>query len=285
MRQLLPNMNLVDQIIRTALNEDIGTGDMTTFSTIPAEATTTGYLHTKEAGVVAGLPFAKRVFEILSPQIVFTFNKQDGDRVRPGDILATVQGPAREILTGERVALNLLQRLSGIATRTKGMADLVAGYDTSVVDTRKTTPGLRVLEKYAVSAGGGSNHRFGLYDGVLIKDNHIKVAGGILKAVTLARLNAPHVMKIEVEVEDLTGVREALEAKADIIMLDNMQVEQIREAVTQINGKALVEVSGGVNESNIQAYAQAGVNIISVGALTHSVKALDISLDVREIKA
>lgn len=202
-----------------------------------------------------------------------------------GDILATVSGSAKNILIGERVALNILQRLSGIATKTSKLAEIVTYYNSSVVDTRKTTPGLRVIEKYAVRIGGGKNHRFGLYDGILIKDNHIKVAGGIRKAVSLARGNAPHTLKIEVEVEDINAVNEAIEAKADIIMLDNMDLDTIKEAVNVINGSALVEVSGGITEENILSYAKLGVNIISVGALTHSAKALDISLDVKDIKS
>lgn len=282
---MLPNMSLVDEIIECALNEDIGTGDVTTNSIIPAEATTTGFIHTKEDGILAGLPFAKRVFEILCPQIDFISNKMDGDKITAGDILATVSGPAREILTGERVALNILQRMSGIATRTAKLADIVTFYNSAVVDTRKTTPGLRIIEKYAVRIGGGKNHRFGLYDGILIKDNHIKVAGGIRKAISLARANAPHTLKVEVEVEDIAGVNEALEARADIIMLDNMDFDTIKEAVNLIDGRALVEVSGGITEENILSYAKLGVNIISVGALTHSVKSLDISLDVKEIKS
>lgn len=278
------NMNLVDNIIKNALQEDIGTGDMTTTSTVPAGSVTKGFIYAKEGGIVAGLPIAKRVFEILSNEVEFTAQKADGDRITKGDILATVSGPAQAILTGERVCLNLLQRMSGIATRTAGIADILAKYKTVVVDTRKTTPGLRILEKYAVTIGGGKNHRFGLYDAVLIKDNHIKVSGGIQKAISLAKASAPHTMKIEVEVENLAGVKAALEAKADIIMLDNMSLEMIREAVKIIDGRVTVEVSGGVNESNVLDYAKAGVDIVSVGALTHSVKALDISLDVGEIK-
>lgn len=281
---MLLNMNLVDNIIENALQEDIGTGDMTTLSTVPAGSVTEGFIYAKEGGVVAGLPIGKRVFGILSNEVAFTAQKVDGDRITKGDILATVSGPAQAILSGERVCLNLLQRMSGIATRTAGFADILNGYKTVVVDTRKTTPGLRILEKYAVTIGGGKNHRFGLYDAVLIKDNHIRVSGGIQKAVSLARASAPHTMKIEVEVENLVGVKEALEARADIIMLDNMSLEMIREAVKIIDGQVPVEVSGGVNESNVLDYAKAGVDIVSVGALTHSIKALDISLDVGEIK-
>jgi nicotinate-nucleotide pyrophosphorylase (carboxylating) len=278
------NVISVDNIIRNALQEDIGTGDLTTLSIIPVGSVTDGFIYAKAAGVVAGLAVAKRVFEILNSEVRFVAQKADGDRIAKGDILALISGPAQAVLSGERVCLNLLQRMSGIATRTAGITAIIKDYKTVVVDTRKTTPGLRILEKYAVVAGGGKNHRFGLYDAVLIKDNHIKVAGGIQKAVALAKANAPHTAKIEVEVENLEGVNEALAAKADIIMLDNMNLDTIREAVKAIGGKALVEVSGGVNESNVLDYAKAGVDIVSVGALTHSVKALDISLDVGEIK-
>jgi len=281
---VLLNMMLVDDIIERALKEDIGTGDITTLSTIPAEAVTKGFLYAKEDGVVAGLPVARRVFYLLNKEIEFTAHKKDGEKVAKGDVLATVSGPARPILTGERVALNFLRHMSGIATRTAVVADMLTYYNTVVVDTRKTTPGLRILEKYAVKTGGGKNHRFGLYDGVLIKDNHIKVAGGIKKAVAMARANASHTMKIEVEVEDLAGVREALEARADIIMLDNMDPAAVKEAVKIIDGQAQIEVSGGIDETSALDYAKAGVDFISIGALTHSVRALDISMDVGEIK-
>ncbi len=275
------NMKLVDDIIEMALREDIGTGDVTTFSIIPAEATAKGFICVKEESVVAGLLIAERVFHSLSNEIEFISQKKDGDKVVKGDILATVSGPARLILTGERVALNLLQRLSGIATRTARIVNLLTYYNTMVVDTRKTTPGLRMLEKYAVRVGGGKNHRFGLYDGVLIKDNHINIAGSITKAIAMTRGNIPHTMKIEVEVENLEGVKEALEAGADIIMLDNMDSTSIKKAVKIINGQAQIEVSGGVNEDNIIDYAKAGVDLISMGALTHSVKAIDISLEIK----
>ena len=281
---MLLNMRLVDEIIETALREDIGTGDVTTLSTIPDDTATRGFIYAKDEGVVAGLPVAQRVFYILNSKIEFIAQKKDGEKVVKGDILAEIAGPARPILTGERVALNLLQRLSGIATRTARISEMLTYYNTTVVDTRKTTPGLRILEKYAVRIGGGKNHRFGLYDAVLIKDNHIKVAGGIKKAVALARENAPHTMKIEVEVETLEGVGEALEARADIIMLDNMDFAAIKEAVKTIDGQAQIEVSGGIDEKNVIDYAKAGIDFVSIGALTHSVMALDISLDVREIK-
>ncbi len=278
------NLKLVDDILGAALKEDIGTGDITTFSTIPLSTEAAALIHVKEEGVVSGIFVAKRVFELLSSDIKFKALKQDGDKVGKRDVVAEITGPAREILIGERTALNIMQRMSGIATRTSRIADILAPYKTKVVDTRKTTPGLRILEKYAVRTGGGHNHRFGLYDGVLIKDNHIKVAGGITKAVNSARQKAPHTLKIEVEVENLQGVREALNAGADIIMLDNMDVETVKEAVKVINGQALVEVSGGVTEEKVGVLAEAGVDLISVGALTHSVKALDISLDIGHIK-
>jgi len=264
--------------------EDVGTGDVTTLSTVPADATTEGYIYAKENGVLAGIFVAQRVFQILDPGITFEDRKVDGDQIVDADILAVVLGPARTILTGERVALNLLQRMSGIATRTARLNELLKGYKTEVVDTRKTLPGLRMLEKYAVRVGGGKNHRFGLYDGVLIKDNHIKIAGGVKSAVALAKAEAPHTMKIEVEVENLVGVNEALKAGADIIMLDNMDPADVQEAVKIVNRRALVEVSGGISEDNVVEYAKAGVDLISVGALTHSVKALDISLDIQKIK-
>lgn len=281
---MLLNWMLVDDIICTALKEDIGTGDITSLSTIPADATARGLIHAKEEGIVAGVAVAERVFKILNEKIQFTALKMDGEPVQVRDVLAEVRGPARDILIGERTALNIMQRMSGIATRTNRIAQMLTPFKTKVVDTRKTTPGLRILEKYAVRTGGGENHRFGLYDGILIKDNHIKVAGGIKQAVEKARNSAPHTLKVEVEVENLAGVREALEAGADIIMLDNMDIQSIREAVKIIVGRALIEVSGGVTEDKVIRYAEAGVDIISMGSLTHSIKALDISLDIGEIK-
>jgi len=279
------NWFLVDKIIKQALEEDIGTGDLTSSSIIPADATTRGIIHAKEAGIVAGIEVARRVFAFLDPKIVFFPRVADGQSVEKGEIIAEVEGKARVILMGERLALNLLQRLSGIATRTAGLVSLVGELRTRIVDTRKTTPGLRILEKYAVRVGGGHNHRFGLYDAVMIKDNHIKVAGGITKAIELAKRDVPHTVKIEVEVENLAGVQEALDAEADIIMLDNMDLETMRQAVKLIAGRALVEASGNMTEERIPQVAQTGVDIISVGALTHSIKALDISLDIGSIKS
>lgn len=272
------------KLIEHCLNEDIGTGDLTTNSIIPPDAISNAYIVAGENGVVAGLPLAEMVFHRLDPSVEFRAKARDGAKVDRGRVLAEIAGNARVILTGERLALNFLQRLSGIATRTARLVELVAGEKAHIVDTRKTTPGLRMIEKYAVRAGGGHNHRFGLYDAVLIKDNHIKMAGGITAAVEAARRGSPHTARLEVEVEDLAGVREALAARADIIMLDNMDPATTREAVSVVAGRALVEASGGINEENIRTVAAAGVDLISVGALTHSIKSLDISLDIKEIK-
>jgi len=278
------NLELMNELIKKSLNEDIGTGDITTQSIVPVNARTKGIIHTKQAGVIAGMNVAEAVFRCLSPDISFVSKVQDGDNVACGTVLAEVEGDAKVILMGERVALNFLQRMSGIATQTALLVDKVKEYPVRVVDTRKTTPGLRMIEKYAVLVGGGHNHRFGLYDGVMIKDNHIKVAGGIKQAVVATRNQVSHMVRIEVEVEDLFGVVEALEAKADVIMLDNMNNSTMKKAVEMIGDLALVEASGGVKEETIVSIAQTGVDIISVGALTHSVQALDISLDIGQIK-
>lgn len=269
---------LMDDIIRRALQEDIGTGDITTLSTIPADRTTTGLLIAKESGIICGLPVFVRVYELLDPAVRVTGLVEEGTRVQRGDRLAEVAGPARSVLTGERVALNFLQRLSAIASKTAWAVEQVRGTRASIADTRKTTPGLRILEKYAVRVGGGSNHRFNLADGVLIKDNHIQAAGGITQAVTAARRQAPHTLKIEVEVENLAMVNEALACQADIIMLDNMDQQQIEAAVALIRGRAIVEISGNMGEKDLAALAATGIDLISIGALTHTVKALDISL-------
>ena len=266
------------------LHEDIGFGDVTTMSTIPANEQGIGILYAKEEGVVAGLPIAQQVFETVDPALSFHAKVEEGTRVEIGDQIAEVSGSVRSILSGERLALNLLQRLSGIATKTSEYAEAVAETKARVVDTRKTTPGMRFLEKYAVRIGGGYNHRFALYDAVMIKDNHIKGAGSIAQAVAAARASIPHTMTVEVEAESLDQVREALEAGADIIMLDNMSNEQMAEAVQLIDGRAVVEASGGVNLETIGAIAKTGVDVISVGALTHSVKAFDISLDLNTRK-
>ena len=271
------DLNLNDLIARS-LQEDIGTGDITTLSTIPAEKTITGRFIAKENGILCGMDVAKAVFCFIDPAIALKNVKNDGEKIEKGEVIATVEGNARNILTGERLALNLMQHMSGIATRTREAVDQVAGTAARIADTRKTTPGLRVLEKYAVKCGGGSNHRFNLADGVLIKDNHIEAAGGIAPAVKMARKNIPHTLKIEVEVETFPQLEEALEAGADIIMLDNMSYEEMARAVKIVNGHALTEASGNMGEKDLKTVAETGVDLISIGALTHSVKALDISL-------
>lgn len=270
--------NDFDIIIDRALAEDIGTGDITTFSVVPAGAKIKGHFMAKEAGVICGMQLMSRVFARLDSGIVLDMHVHDGAKVAPGVLIASIAGPAAPILTGERVALNFLQRLSGIATKTAALTEQLAGTRVRLLDTRKTTPGLRVLEKYAVRTGGGHNHRMNLSDGILIKDNHIQAAGGITQAVKAAKRHAPRNLKIEVETENLQQVSEALQAGADIIMLDNMDLPLMKEAVALVNGRALTEASGKMNQNNLRAVAATGVDMISVGALTHSVRALDISL-------
>ena len=245
---------------------------------------TTGLIHSKDTGILCGVDVARRVFELLDPSLEFTALAKDGDTLAYGTKIAEIKGSARSVLTGERLALNLLQHLSGVATQTKQLADIAKPYGTRVVDTRKTTPGLRQLEKYAVRVGGGHNHRLGLYDAILIKDNHIAVAGGVKEALARAKAYASHMTKIEIEVESLEQAREAVQGGADVIMLDNMAPEAMKECVAMIDHRAVVEASGGINATNLAAAAAAGVDVISVGALTHSVKAVDISLDVGKIK-
>lgn len=268
----------LDELLLAALREDVGTGDITTMSCIPEAAVSTGRFVAKEDMVVCGLQVASRVFALVDSAVVFTPLVQEGDTVHKGERIALVEGKSRSVLTAERVALNLLQRMSGIATRTSQAVSAVAGTRARIVDTRKSTPGLRVLEKYAVRVGGGANHRFNLADGVLIKDNHIRAAGGIRAAVEAVRRNAPHTLRIEVETETLEQVREALDVGADIIMLDNMDNEQMRAAVELIAGRAITEASGNMGEKDLRAVAETGVNCISIGALTHSVRSMDISL-------
>ncbi|RCX07811.1 nicotinate-nucleotide pyrophosphorylase [carboxylating] [Anaerobacterium chartisolvens] len=268
----------IDRLIMTALKEDMPMGDITTDSLIASSAVSKAQLIAKENGIIAGLDVAKRTFAFLDEDISIALSFKDGDFVKAGQIIAVIEGNTRAILKAERTALNFLQRLSGIATKTGEFCEKIKDLPAIVVDTRKTTCGLRVLEKYAVRAGGGQNHRFCLSDGVLIKDNHIRAAGGIKKAVETARGHIPHTIKIEVETETIAQVNEALEARADIIMLDNMDYETMREAVRHINKRALVEASGNVSLDTIYDIAALGVDIISVGALTHTVKALDISL-------
>jgi len=268
----------LDRLVELALLEDIHTGDITTQAVVPGRRPATARLIGKEDLVLAGLFVAERVFRRLDPEVTFTACVAEGTQARKGELLATLEGNAADLLMGERVALNLLQRLSGIATLTSSYIAAVRGTKARIVDTRKTTPGLRELEKYAVRAGGGINHRTGLYDGILIKENHIAAAGGIAEAISRARAYIPHTLKIEIETETLGQVDEALAAGADIIMLDNMSLADMRIAVATIAGRALVEASGGVNLETVAAIAETGVDIISVGALTHSARAMDISM-------
>lgn len=271
-------MLFLDRFIDTALQEDIHTGDITTQAIVSGHRPATARLVAKEDFVLAGIRVAERVFQRLSAGTSFSTEFEDGARVARGTVIATLQGNAADLLMGERVALNLLQRLSGIATVTARYVQEVRDTRARIVDTRKTTPGLRALEKYAVRAGGGFNHRIGLFDGVLIKENHIVAAGGIFEAISRVRAYIPHTMKIEIETETLTQVDEALAAGADIIMLDNMTPADMRTAVQTIAGRVPVEASGGVTLETVRAIAESGVDIISVGALTHSPRAVDISM-------
>ncbi len=268
----------LDRLILDALQEDLGTGDITTESCIPETAVSTGFFRAKMDGVFCGMAVLERVFRLVDERIAVTPLISDGDEVKKGDNIAKIAGPSRSVLCGERVALNLVQHMSGVATATRGAVRSVEGTGAIIVDTRKMTPGLRVLEKYAVKAGGGRNHRFNLADGILIKDNHIVAAGGIAQAIAAVRRNAPHTLKIEIECETLDQVRQALDAGADIIMLDNMSNEAMRESVKLIDHRAVTEASGNMGERDLRKVAETGVDIISIGALTHSVAALDISL-------
>ncbi|MBQ4267594.1 MAG: carboxylating nicotinate-nucleotide diphosphorylase [Clostridia bacterium] len=267
-----------DNLILSALQEDITSEDITTNSVMPQHQLGEVELICKEDGIVAGLDVFKRVFELLDEKTEFDFSCKDGDAVKNGQKLGTVKGDIRVLLSGERTALNYLQRMSGIATYTRKIADLLEGTDTKLLDTRKTTPNMRVFEKYAVKVGGGCNHRYNLSDGILLKDNHIGASGGVKEAVTMAKEYAPFVRKIEVEVENLDMLREALEAGADIIMLDNMIVEEMKEAVKLCKGKAETECSGNVTKENVARLVDIGVDYISSGALTHSSPILDLSL-------
>jgi len=281
------NRSVLEANLRLWLEEDIGMGDVTTMTTIPLDGQSKGIIHVKDTGIVAGLAVAETVFALVDPQLRFEAKAADGDRVGYGTVIAEVSGSTRSILLGERLALNLLQRMSGIATRTRQFVDQLDGLPTRLVDTRKTTPGHRMLEKYAVRVGGGHNHRFGLYDAVMIKDNHIKGAGGIAKAIAAARAHIPHTMKIEVEVESFEQLEEALAAKPDIIMLDNMTPERMRQVVQRMKQEAphiIVEASGSVSLDTVRGMAETGVDVISVGRLTYSVQSLDISLDLNEQK-
>ena len=267
-----------DELILSALREDITSEDITTNSVMREYQLGEVELICKQDGVIAGLDVFKRTFELLDSKTEVTFTKKDGDTVKNGDKIGVVRGDIRVLLSGERTALNYLQRMSGIATYTRSIADLLKGSKTKLLDTRKTTPNMRVFEKYAVRAGGGYNHRYNLSDGVLLKDNHIGAAGSVTKAVQMAKEYAPFVRKIEVEVENLDMVKEAVEAGADIIMLDNMSPEDMKKAVEMIDGRAQTECSGNVTKENIARLTEIGVDYISSGALTHSAPILDISL-------
>jgi nicotinate-nucleotide pyrophosphorylase (carboxylating) len=261
------------------LEEDIGLGDITTDSVFSPQQEGQAVFVAKETFVAAGLDeLAPLVFTTRNPKIVCTAQKKDGEMVHPGEQIFSARGPVRDLLSAERVALNLVQRLSGIATLTAAFVQAVAGLPVRIIDTRKTTPGLRALEKYAVRAGGGHNHRFSLADGILLKDNHIAACGSITQAVRILRDKAPHTLKIEVETENLAQIEECLACGVEIIMLDNMAPALMREAVALIRGRALVEASGGVKLSNVREIAETGVDLISVGALTHSARAMDISM-------
>jgi nicotinate-nucleotide pyrophosphorylase (carboxylating) len=276
----MASMQQLNLLIDLALEEDIGTGDITTETLIPADAEGRAEIVAKEALVVAGLSVARNVFLRLDSTLTFETAFTDGDRAAAGDCLLKIAGRLQPLLTGERTALNFLQRLSGIATHVRRFRDALPETTIRLVDTRKTTPGWRALEKYAVRAGGAANHRMSLSDGILIKDNHVAICGGIRAALGKARRSAPHTLKLEIEVETPTQAEEAAEAGAHIIMLDNMGPEAIREAVQRIDGRALVEVSGGVTRENMAALAASGVDIVSSGALTHSAVAVDISMSI-----
>ncbi len=276
-------MDLLDNLLDLSIQEDIGPRDITTDNIIDKYMQGSGYIIAKQDIVAAGISVAKKVFSTFDPDAVYSFEVCDGDKVPFGQKILQISGNLRALLKGERIALNFLQRLSGIATFVQEYVTLLDGKKVKLVDTRKTTPGWRALEKHAVRAGGAYNHRFGLYDGVLIKDNHIAVSGGIQKAVNKIRDSVSHLVKIEVETSSISEVKEALDAGADIIMLDNMDIDMVKIAVKLINKRAVSEVSGMVTKKNIRAYADTGVDIISVGALTHSAVAVDLSMKINNV--
>lgn len=277
---VLFNWVLVDEIIINGLKEDITNVDITTDNLIDDESISQAYMIAKEDGVIAGLSVAKRVFEIIDDEVNVTFNVEDGDVVKKGTKIAHIKGKTKTILKGERLALNILQRMSGIASISRKYSEIVKGYNVRIVDTRKTTPGLRILEKYAVRMGGCHNHRYNLSDAVMIKDNHIKAAGGIKEAVFKIKYRIPHTVKVEVEVESIEALEEAIEAGADIVMLDNMEPNRMEKAVKVAASRVIIEASGGITMNTLIDVAKTGVDVISVGALTHSVKAMDISLNI-----
>jgi nicotinate-nucleotide pyrophosphorylase (carboxylating) len=274
------NLKLVDRIIENALDEDIGPGDITTSAVVDPELRGEARLLAKEELILAGIEVFSRVFSVLDPGITVESQFHDGDVVRDGAWIARLKGPLKGILIGERTALNFLQHLSGIATLTRRYVEKTYPATVRVVDTRKTTPGLRILEKYAVRVGGGSNHRFGLFDGILIKDNHIAAAGSISRAVERLKSRVPHTVRIEVEVTDIKGLEEAINAGAEAVLLDNMSLEELGRAVSVAGGRVILEASGGVNLESIGEIAKTGVDLISVGAITHSARSVDISLEV-----
>ena len=272
---------MLEPLVRATLLEDLGrAGDLTSNLIIPADTHARLRVAAREAGVLAGIDLARIAFSLLDPQIVFHAHLKDGARVQPGDTLATVEGPARAILSAERTALNFLGHLSGVATATAGIADAIRPFGTRVTCTRKTLPGLRMVQKYAVRVGGGSNHRYGLDDAILIKDNHVAVAGGVRAAVERARAGAGHMVAIELEVDTLAQLKEGLAAGVNIVLLDNMSPDMLREAVRMVDGRAVTEASGRVTPQTAVAIAQSGVDYIAVGAITHSVAVLDIGLDI-----
>ncbi|HEY5593598.1 MAG TPA: carboxylating nicotinate-nucleotide diphosphorylase [Nitrospiria bacterium] len=271
-------------IVERALKEDIGSGDLTTRLLFPKTIKAEAAIQVKQEAILAGLTVAEAVFKKVDPKLKFKSLARDGDRVKAGTIVARLEGDGRSLLKGERVALNFLQHLSGIATLTARFVEAVRGTKATILDTRKTTPGLRNLEKYAVRTGGGRNHRMNLSDGILIKDTHLALAGSLKAAVERAKKNASRGFKVEAETTNRTELEEALAAKADIILLDNMSIPQLKEAVLLINGQALTEVSGGVNLNNVREIASTGVDFISIGALTHSAPAVDLSMDITPFK-
>ncbi len=270
----------IDKIIDSALEEDLGPGDITTEALVDLSVKGEARLIAKEEIILAGIEVFSRVFSRLDPEIVVETKYRDGEAVSNGEDIGIVKGSMRGILSGERTALNFLQRLSGIATLTRKYVERTDSSKVRVIDTRKTTPGLRILEKYAVRRGGGFNHRFGLFDGILIKDNHIAVAGSIAKALARIKGRVPHTLRIEVEVEDIKGVEEAIGSGADAILLDNMSLKETREAVSIAGGRVLVEASGGITLESIEEVSKTGIDLISVGAITHSARSVDISLEV-----
>lgn len=280
---MIENQIWLDSIIQHALEEDLGAGDLTTDAIISRDAVGKAVLETREETILAGLHVFCEVFKKIEKAIDIESFFEDGQVVPAGKNICVVSGSLSAILKGERTALNFIQRMSGIATQTRIYVDAAGAGKARILDTRKTVPGLRLLDKYAVTMGGGSNHRLGLFDGILIKDNHIKAAGSVGRAVKLAKEKAPHTIKVEVEVEDLAGVEEAIKAGADMILLDNMEPAMMKEAVKLTDDKVLLEASGNINLDNIAEVARSGVDLISIGALTHSVRAVDLSLEIVEV--